>query len=264
MASPENFSVLRMLLRALGLSDTAIEDIIDRILEFLSGKDAKSPELQFPYAVRDDFLSPAEFSFYRVLQTVVLDRAIICPKVALGDLFFSTEKDPSLFRAFTNKIDRKHVDFLLCDRKTLRPLIGIELDDKSHNRVDRQVRDDFVNGVFSAAKLPLIRVPTQTAYSTVELSTLLRSNVGVSDLIKQTDQETSYASGQLIKMPASIPVAAPIPMASSVPAHAAVPSCPKCGSEMILRTAKTGTNAGGKFWGCSNYPRCRSVVENKN
>ncbi len=36
-------------------------------------------------------------------------------------------------------------------------------------------------------------------------------------------------------------------------------SCPKCGSKMILREAKRGANAGNKFWGCSEYPRCKGV-----
>jgi len=36
--------------------------------------------------------------------------------------------------------------------------------------------------------------------------------------------------------------------------------CPKCGSPMILRIAKRGTNAGGKFYGCSNYPRCKETL----
>lgn len=36
--------------------------------------------------------------------------------------------------------------------------------------------------------------------------------------------------------------------------------CPKCGSAMVLRTAKTGKNKGQKFWGCSNYPRCRKTM----
>lgn len=38
------------------------------------------------------------------------------------------------------------------------------------------------------------------------------------------------------------------------------PLCPNCGSEMILRTAKKGSNAGQQFWGCSQYPKCRGVV----
>jgi hypothetical protein len=37
--------------------------------------------------------------------------------------------------------------------------------------------------------------------------------------------------------------------------------CPKCESEMVLRTAKKGSNAGQRFWGCSKYPRCRFTLE---
>jgi restriction system protein len=36
--------------------------------------------------------------------------------------------------------------------------------------------------------------------------------------------------------------------------------CPKCGSEMVLRTAKKGRYAGKKFWGCSEYPGCRGTL----
>ncbi len=36
-------------------------------------------------------------------------------------------------------------------------------------------------------------------------------------------------------------------------------SCPKCDSSMILRTSKKGENAGKKFWGCSQFPKCRAT-----
>lgn len=36
--------------------------------------------------------------------------------------------------------------------------------------------------------------------------------------------------------------------------------CPRCGSQMILRTAKRGANAGRQFWGCSKFPKCRAVI----
>jgi len=35
--------------------------------------------------------------------------------------------------------------------------------------------------------------------------------------------------------------------------------CPKCGSEMVFRTAKKGINAGKQFWGCSKFPKCRGT-----
>lgn len=36
--------------------------------------------------------------------------------------------------------------------------------------------------------------------------------------------------------------------------------CPICNSIMVLRTARRGKNAGGHFWGCSNYPKCKGIV----
>jgi len=33
--------------------------------------------------------------------------------------------------------------------------------------------------------------------------------------------------------------------------------CPRCGNDLILRTAKRGKNAGNQFYGCKSYPRCK-------
>lgn len=35
--------------------------------------------------------------------------------------------------------------------------------------------------------------------------------------------------------------------------------CPRCGGELVLRTATRGANAGKQFYGCSNYPKCRYI-----
>jgi restriction system protein len=37
--------------------------------------------------------------------------------------------------------------------------------------------------------------------------------------------------------------------------------CPRCESELVLRTATRGSGAGSQFWGCSNYPRCKFTME---
>lgn len=37
--------------------------------------------------------------------------------------------------------------------------------------------------------------------------------------------------------------------------------CPKCESQMLLRMAKRGKNAGKQFWGCPSYPRCDGILE---
>ncbi len=35
--------------------------------------------------------------------------------------------------------------------------------------------------------------------------------------------------------------------------------CPKCGSAMVLRTAKRGNYIGEQFWGCTMFPQCRGI-----
>jgi restriction system protein len=35
--------------------------------------------------------------------------------------------------------------------------------------------------------------------------------------------------------------------------------CPKCGRPMTLRTARSGDNQGKQFWGCTGYPKCRTI-----
>lgn len=48
--------------------------------------------------------------------------------------------------------------------------------------------------------------------------------------------------------------------APAVPEQPHTPSCPQCNAPMIKRTARRGANAGNSFWGCSDYPRCKSIV----
>ena len=33
--------------------------------------------------------------------------------------------------------------------------------------------------------------------------------------------------------------------------------CPKCGSKLVVRMAKKGSNAGKSFYGCSAFPKCK-------
>jgi very-short-patch-repair endonuclease len=188
---------------------------------------------KLPYRLRDDFLSSAEKSFFQVLKTMIGDRLVICPQVSLAALFYVPRSES--FQTYQNKIDRKRVDFLLCDPKTLKPVFAIELDDSSHERPDRQERDAFVEEVFEAAELPLVRVPAQQTYNTQELIALYQAAIQR----KQTEKPIE-------KQPVGAQVQPPL--------------CPKCGVPMVLRTAKRGNTPGQQFYGCPNYPRCQVVI----
>lgn len=179
------------------------------------------------YRVRSDFLSATELSFLRTAQIAVAGRFAIMVKVNLADVFFSPTRSPG----DRNRISQKHVDFLFCDPQTLKPTLGVELDDSSHQRSDRVERDAFVDGVFASAGLPLIHFPAQSAYGSAEIVSAVES---------------------ALRQPASPEAAGP--------AQAGAPMCPKCGVPMVVRSASRGTHVGRDFFGCSNYPRCREIL----
>lgn len=179
------------------------------------------------YRLRDDFLSPAEAVFLRVLREATGDGALICPKVRLADLIYAPRQEER--QAALNRVTRKHLDFVLCDDQTLRPVLAIELDDRSHARPDRRERDEFVDRVLAAVGLPLVRVPVRQSYDTRALVATLaeaRASTAVTKTARPAPDE-----------PATI--------------------CPRCGGALVRREARQGPRAGAPFLGCSNYPHCR-------
>ena len=55
------------------------------------------------------------------------------------------------------------------------------------------------------------------------------------------------------------PTAAPEPQPTDPEPEETV-LCPRCGAQMIKRQAQKGKNAGNYFYGCSNYPKCRGII----
>jgi len=47
---------------------------------------------------------------------------------------------------------------------------------------------------------------------------------------------------------------------SKTPTKMKVPNCPNCSDEMVKRDRKDGS---GWFWGCSNFPECKAIIDPK-
>lgn len=135
---------------------------------------AKRPSL--PYKKRDYLLTPAERSFYEVLRGITQDQVHVFPKVRLLDLLY-LPKGTEDRQAHMNRIQSKHVDFVLCDLQNVRPLLVIELDDASHEREDRKQRDAFVDQALEAASLPILHVPARHTYAPKELADLIEAKL---------------------------------------------------------------------------------------
>lgn len=122
----------------------------------------------WPYATKKYLFSQAEFSFYRVLQQACGGRYVVCPKVGLGDLLY-VQKGTEGGQAWRNKIDRKHVDFVLCDPQTMTVIAAVELDDASHGSASAQKRDADKDKACRDAGLQLLRFPARKSYNLEEV-----------------------------------------------------------------------------------------------
>ena len=139
--------------------------ILSVLLSVLNKNKAKeSSSINFnSYHLKKSLLTKNEIEFYETLNKVVKDDLIIFSMVRLADIF-SIDKGKG-FQSSLNRINSRHVDFLLCQKETLQPVLAIELDDKSHERSDRINRDEFVNQLFDSAGLPLLRYRSKNHYN---------------------------------------------------------------------------------------------------
>jgi hypothetical protein len=121
-----------------------------------------------PYRRKDYLLTQPERSLFGVLSEVVRDRYFIFAKVRLADLVWMPKGTQS-WQSHFNRVQSKHIDFVICDRASIRPLLCIELDDASHGQAARQTRDAFVDAALLAAGLPFIRIRAAKSYNVAEL-----------------------------------------------------------------------------------------------
>jgi hypothetical protein len=138
------------------------------------------------YEAQPALLTPAERSFFGVLQHALASDYQLFAKVRLADIIRPSPASASGRRhsAF-NRISARHVDFVACDSQTSRIVGVIELDDNSHARSRRQARGDFVDAALTNAGIPVLRVSARLAYSPgqlrAEAERIFRSHRGVAD-----------------------------------------------------------------------------------
>jgi hypothetical protein len=179
---------------------------------------------EYPFRLRESFLSPAETTFYHALREVLRDQLVaelltIAPKVSLLDMVSVTRPNENV--QHFNRLVRKSVDFLLIHRPTLHPSLAIE---PEYPKQARHRTDHFMD----------------------HCSRLLTS------FWVWCWKNTTTAVGQK--------GASPSPGQAQRIEGQYSPVCPRCGISMVLRFYRSGPNLGKRYYGCLNYPECTQIV----
>lgn len=123
-----------------------------------------------PFYKKAYLLTNTEKKFYFVLSEILGNDYLIFSKVRIADLVYLPRGiNNSDFYHYQNKVQSKHVDFVLCDKENIKPLLVIELDDSSHLRPDRIDRDLLVDRIFENAKLPIKHIGVSQNYNKEDL-----------------------------------------------------------------------------------------------
>lgn len=120
-----------------------------------------------PYSLRKSFLSTREFAYFNVLKQAVGENAKIYPKVRLPQILNHPGHDPK-YRAHWSRVQRRYVDFLVCDGN-LTPTLAVKFDPNA-NRKRSQPKDDVLEDALGSAELPLLRVVPADNYDLDEVT----------------------------------------------------------------------------------------------
>lgn len=125
----------------------------------LFSKNTSTTEIKktvYKYQAKQYFMTKSENDFFHMLDNVAGDRYYIFPQVHLSAILDEKIKGQNWKAAFKH-INGKSVDYVLCNKQTLKPVYAVELDDYTHNYSDRQERDQEVERMFQSAGILLVR-----------------------------------------------------------------------------------------------------------
>lgn len=119
-------------------------------------------------------MSRAEHELFNILVGLIGDKYYIFPQIHLATILDHKIVGQNWKAAFRH-IDEKSVDFVLCDKKYIKPLLVIESDDKTHELENRKSRDVEVERIFNDTQIPLLRLQNKGFFDKELVETQLKN-----------------------------------------------------------------------------------------
>lgn len=130
----------------------------------------KKGQVALPYQKESALFTPAERAFLDVLEQALGGRFRVFGKVRLADVIRVKQglSGSDRQQAF-NRIQSKHLDFVICNPDDLSVEFVVELDDSSHQQTRRKTRDEFIDKALAAAGVPIFHFPVRRSYVAAEI-----------------------------------------------------------------------------------------------
>ena len=133
-------------------------------------------EYDYKYKRKVFLMTKPEHECFDTLVKAVGDKYYIFPQIHLPSLVGHKVYGQNWRGAFSH-INRKSIDFVLCDKAYISPVLAIELDDSTHQRYDRHMRDVEVEKILRYAGIPLLRINHFEMRNSANLGALIEKAV---------------------------------------------------------------------------------------
>jgi hypothetical protein len=150
--------------RGTSMSEGSIARIRKTALKLLGSRveETVRVEKEPTFGHRPSILSAEETAAYRALVAAGENRLAVFPKMHLVDFLYVHDGVQRIEDAV--RMDRKRVDFLLCDAETMRPLAVVDLFSLEAKGSHRQNEDPFVVRALADCGLSCFRIEARTSY----------------------------------------------------------------------------------------------------
>ncbi len=111
----------------------------------------------YHYKKKEFLIRKDEHEFFDLLMSIIGDDCYVFPQIHLDAFLDCNLNSQKSFGAYSH-IRMWSIDYLICDKNYIKPLLAIELDGGSHKQEKRIKRDKEVERILKEANLPLMRI----------------------------------------------------------------------------------------------------------
>ncbi|MBQ8749249.1 MAG: DUF2726 domain-containing protein [Clostridia bacterium] len=124
--------------------------IVDKLKNVLFADNEPQADENGNYEKRDSLLTEYELVFFNKLRNIYENKYHLQAQVSLRSVTSKT-----VYSKYINELFRD-IDFGIFDYETLKPLVLIELNDKTHKKPERHERDLKVREILNQSGIPLV------------------------------------------------------------------------------------------------------------
>ncbi len=126
--------------------------------------------LSFPFKRKATLLSQTENQFFSMIEQAVGNKYRILCRVRLSEVICLRQNtDKKTAKSALLKANSKQLDFVLCNREDMSPVMAIDLVNNQTKDGYKSQRDWYVSSALDAARVPHLRIKAKNGYTLAEI-----------------------------------------------------------------------------------------------